>query len=186
MATTLLLLSAGPTRSSRVGAFALPTEGLDAPGRRAATACRLPARFRDNVLTSPWRAARETAELIGVAGTVQPALADLDPGSWGGCSFTDIAARDSDRLSQWIADARAGAPGGESMAHGVARVAPLIDALRETESASCWITHPMMIRAALSHMLGFPLIATLAIDIAPLASARLSFNGKWRLQALSG
>ncbi len=67
---------------------------------------------------------------------------------------------------------------------GLARIAPLIDAISATEASACWVTHPMMIRAALSHMLGFPLATTLAIDLAPLSSALLSFNGKWRLQSL--
>jgi broad specificity phosphatase PhoE len=181
LATSILLLCAAPTSMSRTGGFGVPAQGLDEPGLRAARGLRLPERFMHEVLCSPWRSAIQTAQAMGLAAQTTPALGDLDPGTWADRRFDTI---DPAALAGWIADPLAGAPGGESLHAGKARVGAWLDRSAGASRPIAAVTHPMIVRAALSHALGFPLATTLAIDIAPLSRVTLSYNGKWRLQSL--
>ena len=184
LATSLLLVCAGTTASARTGGFPRPDEPLDEAGRRDARGLTLDARFRAHLARSPSRAAIETAAAIDVAAETVPALADVDHGRWAGRSFEDIAAAEPEALSRWIADPAEGAPDGESLHLAQRRIGEWLDAIATVDAPRSAITHAMTIRAALAHALSLPLPATLAIDIAPLSQLRLSFNGRWRLQAL--
>ncbi|MET0240409.1 MAG: histidine phosphatase family protein [Sphingobium sp.] len=179
------MLCAGATASGRRGSFPASDESLDARGLRDATAFRLPPRFAGNVLCSPWRAAHETAEATGLAAQSEPALAELAPGRWAGRSFEEIEATEPGALASWLADPLRGTPDGETMADARLRIGGWLDGIADRAEAVCAISHPMAIRAALAHALGFPLATTLAIDIAPLSRTQLSFNRKWRLQAIA-
>lgn len=181
MATSLLLLCAGATALSRSGGFSGPGDALDPAGLRDAAACHLPARFGRAAMSSPAVSARETAAAMGLAGGVEPALADINHGAWAGLAFAGL---DEAALGQWLADPTRGAPGGESMAAVQARVGAWLGDIAQAQRAVCAITHAVPIRAALAVALGLPLQATLAIDVAPLSRTMLSFNGRWRLQAL--
>lgn len=184
LATTLLLLCAATTPLSRSGGFPGPDDALDEPGRRAAAACVLPVRFAGDVLHAPSRAAAETAATMGLAARIDPALADIDHGTWSGRSFDAIASADTAALPAWLADPVQGTPDGETMAQVQARIGRWLNAIAAAPATSCAITHAMPIRAALAHALDIPLPATLAIDVAPLSRTVLSFNGRWRLQSL--
>jgi broad specificity phosphatase PhoE len=183
MATSLLLLCAASTGSSRTGEFSSPQEPLDARGERDAAAFRLPSRFVGAIHASPWRSAMQTAAPLGEV-MPEAAIADIDPGRWQSMPFDRIDADDPGALQAWIADPLAGAPGGEAMTDAQMRIGLWLDEVAGLDLAVCAVTHPMMIRAALAHAIGIPARATLAIDIAPLSGALLSFNRMWRLQAL--
>lgn len=183
MATSLLLISAASTASARAGGFSYADEPLDDRGARDAAAFRLPPRFSGNIHCSPWLNARQTAAALGEAKR-EDAIADADPGVWSGLAFDRIEADDPGALLAWLADPAAGAPGGESIAAAQLRIGRWLDGMAKAEGAACAFTHPMMIRAALAHAIGISVKATLAIDIAPLSCALLSFNRMWRLQAL--
>ncbi|HEX7751414.1 MAG TPA: histidine phosphatase family protein [Novosphingobium sp.] len=182
LSQALILLCAGATASSRAGGFAAPGEPLDAGGRRAAEARRVADRFHGRTLTGPAVSARETAAAMGLSASVEPALAEIDHGAWTGRSFAEIHAEAPEALATWIADPTAGAPGGERMADVAVRAGAWLAAL--PAEPLCAITHPMTIRCLLADALGLPLPATLGIDLAPLAQVRLSFHGRWRLQAI--
>lgn len=157
---------------------------LDEAGVRAASALRLPARYADRILSSPSSAAEATAHAASLAGHVEPALADIGHGRWAGRTFVEIEQSESAALLAWLADPATGAPDGETMDAAKLRIGRWLDAISGADTAICAITHPMIVRAALSHALGIPLRATLAIDLAPLSQVRLSFNRLWRLQSL--
>lgn len=176
-----MLVCAGATALSRSGGFPGPGDGLDAGGLRDARACRPPGRFAERVLCSPAFAARETAAAMGLAASVEPALADADHGEWAGLAFAAIGEAE---LVGWLGDPTRGAPGGESMALVQCRIGRWLDDIAPASGAVCAISHATTIRATLAHALGMPLAATLAIDLAPLSRTVLSFNGRWRLQAL--
>lgn len=182
--TSLLLICAGATGSSRSGGFPAPDEPLDDGGRRAAAACAIPARFHGHVATSPARAARETAAAMGLDAREEAALADVGYGAWAGRSLADVHAADAGGLAAWLAAPEAGTPGGESLAAAAQRVSAWLDPLQTAAGPVCAITHAGIIRAALAHALAIPFAATLAIDLAPLSRTQLSFNRIWRLQAL--
>ncbi|MGE4321660.1 MAG: histidine phosphatase family protein [Sphingobium sp.] len=183
LSASLTLVCAGPTRFARVGGFPGPDEPLEPAGRGKAgrRAERLAA---DRYCVSPALAARQTADALGMAASVDPALADIDHGRWTGCGFADIQAAEPGGLAAWIADPAAGAPEGESLTAARSRIGPWIDMTASIGGRTLAVTHPMMIRAALSHALGMPLSVTLSIDIAPWSRAMLSHNRLWRLRAL--
>lgn len=185
LTTSLLLLCAGATRSSRQGGFPAPGESLDDHGRRDAAALALPTHFREIVEVSPCLSAIETAQAMGVTPLPQPALRDVSHGRWAGRSFTRLSAEEPDALAQWLADPARGSPDGESLHGCQLRIGVWLDALAGTSARICALSHPMPIRAAIAHALDMPLHASLGIDIAPLSRTMLSFNGRWRLQSLT-
>lgn len=184
MSTTLLLLCAGATRSDRAAAFGDALEGLDDGGRRMAARGRIEPRFRDHVQTSPSRAALETAAALGLTGQVEVALRNIDHGDWAGRAFETVHREAPAALHDWLRDPTQATPGGESLSSVRQRIAVWLDAVAAADRAQTAITHQMPIRAVLAHALDLPLSSTLSIDIAPLSAVRLSFNGRWRLQAL--
>lgn len=185
LTTSLLLLCAGATHSSRQGGFPAADEPLDDRGRRDATALVLPSGFRDAVEVSPDLSAIETAQAMGISPLPQPALRDINYGRWAGCSFARISAEEPDAFAHWLADPAQGSPDGESLHGCQLRIGTWLDALAGTNARICALSHPMPIRAAIAHALDMPLQASLSIDIAPLSRMMLSFNGRWRLQSLT-
>jgi broad specificity phosphatase PhoE len=165
----------------REGGFPAPGEAVDEGGSRATAGLRLPRPTPRTIVTSPMAAAQQTADLLGVAAQVEPALRDIDHGDWAGRSFADIHTRDPGAFARWLADPAPGAPGGETMAVLLSRVGVWMDGIDGDVLA---ITHPMVIRAAIGVALDLPQQALLRIDIAPLSSVTLSFNRGWRLQTL--
>lgn len=184
MATTLILLCAAATRSSRVGGFPATDEALDEGGRRAALRLTLAMCRGGRVDLSPSLSAVETAAALKFEGFEEPALADIDYGTWAGHSFEKVHSETPEDLSRWLIDPTQPAPGGEAMSAVEQRVGRWIDGLAPENTRICAITHATVIRAALAHALHLPLRSTLAIDLAPLSCAVLSYNRTWRLQSL--
>jgi broad specificity phosphatase PhoE len=133
---------------------------------------------------SPARVARDTVSALELEAVAEPALADIDHGSWSGRSLADLQSAASDAVARWLADPCAGVPDGETMDEVVARVGPWLDNLAGTNRIIMGVTHATVIRAALSHALQLPVRSTLRIDIAPLSVTIFSFNRMWRLQGL--
>lgn len=181
MAVRLVLLCAGGTASARTGGFPDPTEPLDAGGRAKACALRLEGLPPAECMVGPARSARATADLLGFDAEPMAALRDIDRGDWTGRRFDSIG---HDALVAWLAAPETATPGGESMGGVVDRVAPWLDGLRGGDRRILAITHAAVIRAALAHALAIPIAATLAVDVAPLSAASLSFHDRWRLQEL--
>lgn len=184
MSRTVILLCAAGTRASRTGSFPAPDEPLDAPGQAAAAQTVIAARFQGEVTISPTRSAVETAQAMALAGHCEAALADVDYGDWAGRAFADVHAETPDLLAQWLADPAFRPPGGEAMQDVCSRAGAWLDGVAPGDGALCAVTHSTVIRAILAHALSMPLRATLAIDVAPLSRAVLSFNCIWRLQSI--
>uniref|UniRef100_UPI0015BFE288 histidine phosphatase family protein n=1 Tax=Sphingobium lactosutens TaxID=522773 RepID=UPI0015BFE288 len=183
LTTTLVFLCVAATAMSRIGGFAGDQEPLEESGYRSAGRCKpVPSRYR--IFRSPHRAAEETARAMGLIAQRAAELRDVGCGPWAGSSFADIHAREPEALAQWLRDPAAGVPDGESLSAAASRIGSWIDETIEGDGPVLAITHPMIIRAALIHMLGLPAQAALAIDIAPLSRTALSFNRIWRLQSL--
>ena len=184
MATRLTFLCASATASSRVGGFPAPDEPLDDGGARKAAAFRLRGARPDLVLSSPSKAARETADAIGIDATIEPCLADLGFGRWTGRTIAEIADREPSPLRRWFADPTAAPPGGESMRELVSRVGAWVDRHADDDRRLLVISHAAVMRAAIAHCLSAPIAAIMRIDVAPLTALALSFHGEWRLQEL--
>lgn len=185
MATRLIFLCHAATRSMREGGFPVPDEPADAGGLAKAEALGVrPA--PEAVFVAPALVAHHTAQAMGMAASVAPALADIDHGAWRGRSLVEVQAAEPEALMGWIADPTSGAPGGERFASVQARVSAWIEAHAGSDQRILAITHPTVMRAALAHVLEIPPSAAFRIDIAPLSMLTLSFNRQWRFQGLAG
>ena len=184
MTARLLLLCHGATAATRSAAFP-DDEPLDDHARRrlADLSRRLPR--ADHALTSPGRAAIETAAGLGLDRQVDDDLRDCDYGAWRGRRLDEIAAQDPAALAQWLSDPAAAPHGGESLLDLIGRVAAWLDGRRIVEGRTLAVTHAAIIRAALVHALGAPPHAFWRIDIAPLSLAALNGDAnRWTLNSL--
>lgn len=168
----------------REGGFAGPDEPLDPDGLRKAKAARPDAGKHDVVLTSPAEASRQTAQALGLSCSVDRRLRDVDYGRWQGLSFEQVLGRDPAEFAAWIADPARGTPGGESFADTRERIDRWIGDQQLQSQAVLAITHPMIVRAALSVTLGLSDESVMRFDIAPLSVTILSHNREWRLQTM--
>jgi broad specificity phosphatase PhoE len=123
---------------------------------------------------------RQTAELFGSTVDVVTALRDCDFGRWRGERIKSVQTSEPELLERWIADPHSAPHGGESMAQVCERTAAWLSTLQATPGHCIAVTHPIVIRAALTHVLQSP--AFNLIDVEPLSATELWFNGCWRLR----
>ncbi len=136
----------------------------------------------DRVLTSPALRARQTADALALAASVEPALRDCDYGRWTGLSLEDVNAGDPEALGNWLQDPAAAPHGGESVEALIERVGGWL-AQGLTESGTILaITHAAIMRAAIVTAVEASARSFAHIDIAPLTLVRLSgHGGRWTL-----
>lgn len=83
-------------------------------------------------------------------------------------------------LQAWLDDPHSAPHGGESVTQLGQRVAAWLTTLEATPGHIVAITHPFVIRAALTQVLQS--VAFNLIDVEPLSAIELRFNGCWRLR----
>ncbi|MEJ8671813.1 histidine phosphatase family protein [Streptomyces sp. MS1.AVA.1] len=122
---TLLCAAAPVERDVRFGDVSLDERAL----RQAkAAAGALPS--AGTLLTAPSQRCTQTAQALGLDGvTAEPALRDIDMGSWRGRTLSEVAASDGAGLATWMVDPGAAPHLGESVAEACLRVAAWLDAL---------------------------------------------------------
>ncbi|MHC8400458.1 histidine phosphatase family protein [Pseudomonas sp. MDT1-17] len=123
---------------------------------------------------------RQTAELFGSDVEIVAALRDCDFGSWKGARIDDLQKSAAEALQLWLDDPNSAPHGGESVAQLAERVAAWLKTLEAAPGHIVAITHPFVIRAALTHVLKGA--AFNFIDVEPLSTLELRFNGRWRLR----
>jgi len=179
MATTLTLISHASTDAVRRAAFP-QDEPLDSFGERDCAKARRLRRF-DHAWVAPERRAIQTAQALGIVGTIEPALRDADHGRWAGKALAEI---EPETLAAWLSDAVPPPHGGETVQAVLERVAGWMD--RQADAGhSVAVTHPAILRAAIAHALDVGVGSFRRIDVAPLDAAVLSFSTRWRLRSLS-
>lgn len=143
-------------------------------------------RFRQppRLLAGPETRARQTAALFGSDVQCVPALRDYDFGRWHGLRINDVHKAEPEALQVWLGDPHAAPHGGESVTQLCQRVGLWLDELSTRPGHFLAITHPFVIRAALMQVLQCPPGAFHQIDVLPLSSAELHFNGRWRLRLI--
>ena len=180
---TLLLVRHAPTTATRAAAFPAGEE-LDERGRAQAAAAAFP-RSAD-VVTSPALRCRQTAEAAGLAAGVDEAIAECDFGNWAGRTLADVDEEDPGAVRAWMLHADAAPHGGESLEIFCTRVARWLDAQAEQEGRLLAITHGEVVKAAVLHALGAPVVAFWRIDAAPLALTELHCHGgRWTVARLN-
>lgn len=188
MTVRLILITHAPTGATHAASFPadepLTDQGHDAARAAAGGAGRVGA-----VLRGPEARCAQTAAALGLVtepgspAVVEPALADLDAGSWRGLSLERVETIDPAGLLAWLTDPDAAPHRGEPITALLARVAGFLAALPRAPSQIAAITHPAVVRAAVLHVLGAPATSFWSLDVAPLTHARLSWNAdRWRLR----
>ena len=124
--------------------------------------------------------ARQTAELFGSAPEIVEALKDCDFGRWSGMRIRELQKTEAEALQYWLVDPASTPHGGESLVQLEARVETWLTTLQSTPGHVVAITHPFVIRAALTHILQGA--SSRLIDVEPLSAVELRFHGCWRLR----
>jgi len=178
------LLAHGASAATR-GARFPDDEALEASALGALEALRGRLRPYAYVMTSPARAARETAAALGFDAKIEMALSDCDYGRWRGLASKDVAEREPDEFAAWLSNPESAPHGGESLAALIERAGAWLAQALARDSATLAITHAAVVRAAIVNALGAGSSAFVRIDVAPLSLARLSGHaGRWNLVAL--
>jgi broad specificity phosphatase PhoE len=182
---TLLLVRHAPTSATRASAFPDDDE-LDERGREQAAGLADALPRHADVVTSPARRCRQTAEAAGLAAGVDESIAECDFGSWAGRSLADVNAEDPDAVRAWMLDPEAFPHGGESLAVFSTRIARWLDAQATCEGRLVAITHGEVIKAAVVHALSAPVLAFWRVDASPLAVTELhEHGGRWTVARLN-
>ena len=180
-ATRLTLIAHASTQARKRTRFALDepleTEGQQMPLAQAKRFKRAP-----RLLCGPELRTRQTALLFGEHPQVDEALRDCDFGRWRGQRLDEIEQAEPEALQAWLTDSTAAPHGGESVAQVCVRVGQWLHTLEQIPGHVVAVTHPFVIRAALLYVMQGPLAMFNRIDVEPLYSTELRFNGVWRLR----
>jgi broad specificity phosphatase PhoE len=183
MTPRLTLLCHASTDAVRRAAFPAD-ELLDERGAAQAAAAAGSLGSFDSAWTSPALRARQTAAALGLSAQDDAALRDCDFGRWAGLRLVDLQAQEPEAVATWIADPAAAPHGGESILDVLRRVGAWLDARREDRGRAIAVTHPAVIRAAVTHVLAAPPSAFWRIDAEPLSVTDLRRNGdRWALRS---
>ncbi|MDU9021305.1 histidine phosphatase family protein [Pseudomonas corrugata] len=182
-ATRLTLISHARTVAQKQARFALD-ESLDADWLARRPKAGHGYRNASHILCGPELRTRQTAALFGDEFQVVQVLADCDMGRWRGLSIDALLQAEPEHLQAWLNDPHATPHGGESIDGLCRRVGDWLASLENEPGHLLAITHPFVIRAALMNVLQCPATTFNRIDIEPLSSLELRFNGMWRLRTL--
>ncbi len=184
MSVILTLVAHAATQAVREAAFPLD-EPIDPQGHAKASALGSALRRVDVAWTSPALRARQTAEAMGLAAGIEPALRDLDFGGWAGRSLAELQAASPDSVAAWTGDCAAAPHGGESILDLLRRVTPWFETIGQGEGRIVAVTHAAVLRAAVILALKAEPKSFWRIDIAPLCRIRLRGGGRqWTLLSL--
>jgi broad specificity phosphatase PhoE len=179
MSPRIVLVAHAATSATRRGGFPTdeaiedPADIVDVPVRAA------------QVLTGPEQRCRQTAEALGWSASVTDDLADLDTGRWSGADLGALTAAEPASVVSWMTDPDANPHGGESLTDLVHRVGAVFDRSSWPDGRSLLVTSPLVVRAAVVHLLQAPSSLLFAVDIEPLAATVLTgHGGRWKLRAL--
>ena len=184
MAPRLMLVAHAATSATRRAAF--PTdeaiEGLQDIG---------PTQLRAGLwLSGPELRCRQSASALGRSPIVVDGFADLDAGRWAGAELSELMAEEPAAVLSWMSDVTAAPHGGESLQDLITRVGEALDrsamdGLPWPDGLSVVVAAPLVIRAALVHLLAAPSALLFALDIEPLSATLVTgHRDRWKLRAL--
>jgi broad specificity phosphatase PhoE len=182
---TLLLVRHAATTATRTSAFPAGEE-LDERGREQAAGLAGVLPRNSEAITSPALRCRQTAAAAGLDARTDEEIGECDFGAWAGRSLADVNESNADAVRAWMLDPDASPHGGESLAVFSTRIARWLDAQAELEGRAVAITHGEVVKAAVVHALGAPVLAFWRIDAAPLAITELhAHGGRWTVARLN-
>jgi broad specificity phosphatase PhoE len=137
------------------------------------------------VLAGPELRCRRTAATLGWSAVVDPALADLDAGRWRGRTLDSLLADSPEGVAAWLTDPSAAPHGGEPLVELISRVGGALDGRAWPDGRSVLVVSPLVVRAALVHLLRAPSSLIFGFDVGPLTSVTVSgHGGRWVLQSM--
>ncbi|WP_435616301.1 histidine phosphatase family protein [Streptomyces sp. Tue6028] len=119
----------------------------------------------------------QTAHAFGVVAAVEPALRDLDLGTWCGRTVDEVAAADPDGFSAWLSDPDAAPHGGESVRRLCRRTARWLNHGAPETGHVVAVAEAAVVRAALVHALALPARAFWHLAVPPLSPVSLTWRG---------
>jgi broad specificity phosphatase PhoE len=174
------LITSAPTAATAAAAFSAD-EPLDARGRAWAGAAREHAPRADRVRHAPEQAARQTCEVLGLAGDVDRSLRGWDVGRWAGRRLDDLAADRPDDVAAWLADPTATPHGGEALTGLLDRVRQWLASLEAGHVLA--VCDPAFVRAAIVSVLDAPASAFWRVEVAPMTLTDLRGGpGRWTVR----
>ena len=177
MAPRIVLVAHAATAATRRGAFPI-NEAIERPADISPVELRAA-----QVLSGPELRCAQTAASLGWQPTVIAGLADLNAGDWTGHDLGGLFATEPAAVQRWMTDPAAKTPAGESLNDVVERVGSVLAGLDLPDGRTFVVASPLVIRAAITHLLQAPLL--FAIDIEPLSATVLTgHGGRWKLRAL--
>ncbi|QJI37336.1 histidine phosphatase family protein [Pseudomonas sp. ADAK13] len=180
-ATRLTLIAHASTRAQKRARFALD-ESVEMDWQQAPLSLAQRFKRAPQVLCGPEARTRQTATLFAADASVETALRDCDFGRWQGLAIDEVQQAEPEALQAWLTDSTSAPHGGESVAQLCERVGQWLQSLEQTPGHVLAVTHPFVIRAALLHVMQCPPSQFNLIDVEPLSSTELRFNGRWRLR----
>jgi broad specificity phosphatase PhoE len=184
-ATRLTFISHAATRAQHRAVFQALDEPVGESEMVEIAALGWKAPRAQQVCSGPERRVQETAQALGLSGTVVTGLRDCDYGTWSGRELSEVQSSEPEEVLTWLTDATAAPHGGESILAMVDRVGRWLED-QHGRGHIIAVTHPAVIRAAIVCALEAPLQAFWRIDIAPLSLTDLRFNGRvWTLRSSS-
>jgi broad specificity phosphatase PhoE len=184
MAARLMLVAHAATAATKRAAFPLDEaiEGMENIG---------PVQLRAGMwLSGPELRCRQTAGALGRMPAVVDGFADLDAGRWAGAVLPELMAAEPESVMAWMTDVTAAPHGGESLQELISRVGDALDGSALAgrpwpDGLSVIVAGPLVIRAAIVHLLGAPSSLLFGVDIEPLSATHVTGHaGRWKLRAL--
>ena len=182
-ATRLTFLCRGATASNRLSRLSSDEPLLGKETERAERLVRLLPAY-DAVCCAPEVSARETAAFFSRQPVMTDALRDADYGRWSGRSVDEIATENPGDLQTWLSDPAAAPHGGESFEAVRARCVAWLDGQHALGGQRLAVSHAVVLKVVLAHVLDAPLPAIWRTDVEPLGALILTSNGRrWALRS---
>jgi broad specificity phosphatase PhoE len=184
MTPRITLICHSTTRDLRSATFG-GDDGLDEVGLRKAQALAGALGPVDKVWMSPSLRTRQTADALGLSGEIDERLRDCDYGRWTGLKFQQLLLKEPRKLVSWVKNPSGAPHGGESIPQVMQRVGSWIDERVRDKGHTVAVTHAVVIRAAIVHVIEAGLPSFWKIDVLPLSATDLRTNGRrWVLRSL--
>lgn len=150
---------------------------------RMAGAARAALPAHQRALRAPSIRCSQTADALGLEAASEPALRDLDLGTWCGRTVDEVAATDPDGFTAWLTDPDAAPHEGESVRQLCRRTADWLGSMATGTGQAVAITEAAVVRAALIHALAVPARAFWHLAVPPLCVVSLTRrDGYWDVQ----
>lgn len=138
---------------------------------------------REPAVRAPSIRCSQTADALGLVAAAEPALRDLDLGTWCGRTLGEVAATDPDGFTAWLTDPDAAPHEGESVRQLCRRTAEWLNSAATDTGHAVAISEAAVVRAALIHALAVPARAFWHLAVPPLCAVSLTRrSGYWDVQ----